>query len=1695
MIRSVRVFLFFAVVLITGRAQAQVYPVQGNSVLIPPYSVYLADYTNGATDRLILNLVLNDITRPELKVRLRAKIIGQNITLETKPEYIGKELVLQGGIPLRITGSELTEYFNPNNLNFSGISRREFDKTGALPAGFYQFCFEVLEYNRGVKISNSICANGWLILNDPPIINLPRNGEKLTPTQPQNIVFQWTPRHTGSPNSAFSTEYDIKLVELWPVNRNPNDAILTSPPILETTTRSTTFIYDVSQTPLEPGRHYALQVKAKSIVGADELDLFRNNGKSEVITFVYGDACNVPQNILAEASSATRFTVKWTGDFNHTGYSLRYRVADNPTAQWYTSTTLGPDAGVSALQPNTTYEFQVAGGCGVFESAYSGVGRIKTLDTSEQGYACGMPLEQFNLDPASLLDALKVGDVIQAGDFDVKIAKVSGSDGTFAGEGVIEVPFFNKAKVKAEFSGVVVNKEMRMVSGYMNVTGAGVDVIPSGVLNFSDQLSETLSALDTALATIEDNLPKPFDEHAFVADTTLTLPGPVVVDKDENGNVIITDAHGVEHRLPNGTEVGVVDDQGNGTLIDSQGKAHSVSASVATAAANREYNLALTFTEAPTSKYGFDAVTNKSPDALKSRYRDNVLDGKYYAPYKSIETGATDFVVGALEDGSIDRSKIRFEMGGVPVPSTPFNGDESTITVSSKSDGEEQALIAVLPGATEKDKDQVLGRVNVVTYEQISKVLHIVPVNGNEYKFGTAESLQRELNRIYGHAIVNWSVTIEPGIQVEAINPFDVGQTSLLTNYTDHMKKVISAYKTAASIHQDESNFYLFLVNAPSDPAVAGYMPRSKQFGFIFYDHHGNEPSIARTMAHELGHGAFNLHHTFMEENFSLPKNSTDNLMDYAEGTKLYKYQWDMMRSTPIVMGLFEGDEEAESQSPLDACQINIKDLATHIKQAKSSGERLFKIDLKKYLFACLSAMSVQDIKYIITGDIDLSKNIGTFDVVVGSIMFKDHVLTNNFAIPKTIRVGNTDIRLKINKIFNGEIDINTLTVLKVIGEHHITYSVRFNDAIGTESFELELYELDHLIIFLKYLGYDGDMYRQRISDEIIAYLKSHASDCDVVDVVLEKFPLDLVKSKFTYQEKLNYLKTLANCAIDEFGSNEENAVLTLIRSIQKENSKELIAALTGNLTESLDKRMNGENNLLFAIEISKHVIYARPPTDQNYYDVSKIRSTLTGSGKGFRYNLIFPIRNRFLEKDDRYTVYYSNSKLVVEVSSDLWFDESKITIPEEIDPFSYVSINMDQSVATELGLPHDIELVPAIFFRALSLRQNFSDFKKGIRTGVDVGLFLAGGFSVATARTLLGRSFAYADLVLPAVDIAASLTDFRGDPNYNDFVEVYDAVYTCYATASVIAISSSIFKVKALNALEFWDINKAKVSLTSAQKNQIDDAFNKVRGELNLAKVDANWIDDLVQLLPSGAKSKITSWINEGLDVSKLENAFNSVSDKFNLYSKLNLSKGLNHQRTIIDDYEHIPGVTKGNFSPNAVDNITTNISKSVGGKSFTINLYQSKTFAKNSILSLNGSIEVIEDLGNGIQLIKVKPGTKMYRVFDGYKPWDDITMTGNTLPNGSFWTFEKPNLVSEVIEGTAVMPEWNAMTKIIEIEVPSTGLYGWYGKAARQPASSTTTSFYLKGGQEQVIVNFSQNQQSISSIATSITSSPWIK
>lgn len=78
-----------------------------------------------------------------LRVKLRIKIEGVGITIQTKPNYNPPPLTLKGGgIPLFLTGSELYDYFLPQNLDFSGISKTQFVKRHP-PSGWavsYQRC-------------------------------------------------------------------------------------------------------------------------------------------------------------------------------------------------------------------------------------------------------------------------------------------------------------------------------------------------------------------------------------------------------------------------------------------------------------------------------------------------------------------------------------------------------------------------------------------------------------------------------------------------------------------------------------------------------------------------------------------------------------------------------------------------------------------------------------------------------------------------------------------------------------------------------------------------------------------------------------------------------------------------------------------------------------------------------------------------------------------------------------------------------------------------------------------------------------------------------------------------------------------------------------------------------------------------------------------------------------------------------------------------------------------------------------------------------------------------------------------------------------------------------------------------------------------------------------------------------------------
>ena len=128
------ILLCFFVLALGSPVVAQVYPVQANVSIQPPYSPYLTDYTVPGSQKLLLQLSTKDITISDHPIKLRITIEGLGITIRTKPNFIPQQHTLYGGgTPTILYGEDLQEYFHPNNLDFAGLSRAEFSKTGKLP--------------------------------------------------------------------------------------------------------------------------------------------------------------------------------------------------------------------------------------------------------------------------------------------------------------------------------------------------------------------------------------------------------------------------------------------------------------------------------------------------------------------------------------------------------------------------------------------------------------------------------------------------------------------------------------------------------------------------------------------------------------------------------------------------------------------------------------------------------------------------------------------------------------------------------------------------------------------------------------------------------------------------------------------------------------------------------------------------------------------------------------------------------------------------------------------------------------------------------------------------------------------------------------------------------------------------------------------------------------------------------------------------------------------------------------------------------------------------------------------------------------------------------------------------------------------------------------------------------------------------
>lgn len=532
-----------------GEAHAQTYPVTITTQLTPPFTGYLPDYSAAGSDKLRLLLLFNDFTKPSYNVKLKIKITGQGINIESKPYYFEGPFILEPGVPLQLSGSDFGALLNSNNLDFSGISQTQYEQRKVLPEGFYSVCITVYDYNNpnNIKVSNESCAYGMMILSDPPYLNIPGCGASLNVINPQQVTFNWTPVNMASPNSANQTDYVLELFEVRPAGQNPNSIVQTLPPIFTETLTSTTFNYGITEPPLILGMEYVWRVRAIDQSGRD---LFKNQGYSQVCTFTWGSqytGANLNINLAGVPITHRQIKCTWDSLNVYDNYKLEFRKVGG-TNNWFPVNTNNARAKINSLEPNTDYNVHVTGQ--LPDGSWGPQSNEITIHTPPTPvYNCGdkpTPINTTNFTP--LLQAANY-QIWEIGQFEVLVTgleNLQSPTGQYTGKGRVMMGFAGAVNFPVTFTNVTVSSDMVIVSGRVDVVSKGID--------------RWLSQQNVG--------------NQYVYDDSYVFNGCIdSVYVNSNNQITIKDCNGNVTTIPNNYDGGILiqDTNGNQWIVNSDG--------------------------------------------------------------------------------------------------------------------------------------------------------------------------------------------------------------------------------------------------------------------------------------------------------------------------------------------------------------------------------------------------------------------------------------------------------------------------------------------------------------------------------------------------------------------------------------------------------------------------------------------------------------------------------------------------------------------------------------------------------------------------------------------------------------------------------------------------------------------------------------------------------------------------------------------------------------------------------------------------------------------------------------------------------------------------------------------------------------------------------------------------------------------
>jgi hypothetical protein len=882
--------LFTLVIILSSLSLSSqiLYPIQTTLRVANPFSPYLQDYIDAADDRLQVILTYNDIVQPPIDVVLKWEIVRNNDfndpVMVTPGFYPAGPQTITAGVPYLISGLELQNHIGVNALDFVGYSKQLYLQKKVLPDGFYTIAVTAYKAdNRNIQVSNRAMYMAYFAQYDSPILTNPICNSTIASNPTQFFMMNWMNLQPITPGSFNPPEYRLQMCVLpdsLNMGLNPN-LIIDNPSfrVLDITTTDAFYNYSNSNFPLQEGGRYAWRVQVSDPAGKD---LYKNQGFSPVCTFTYGNKNTVLGNALnltlqGVAENHKTIALNWNASSLYTGYQVLTNQKNDTNL--FTTDVDTNFFRASPVAQNRTFQFRVKG-----KLAEGGFGpesnQIEVTTPSQASVACN---DTFVVRPPGNSNAPllfpAIGQLWQIGQFEIKVISYIPlpQPGHYQGKGSIRIQFMGNANFEVVFDDIFVTDEYDVKGGHAYIPSDGLDSYLNSTFNDANAnyvdgtaVNATLTG-NTVVITFLDGPTQSF---------TMPNDGSPLVIRDENGNQFIIGANGQ-------VQQGVYYTFSNDKLDNSATKDFQVQFS----------------NDSIQHPFGFDRMS--IPQWYKD-YEIIQLSDKtaYKVPYISISKSAPlqAKVKASFKTTGTIHPVITFSTStGVNIPTTRI-GTTDNYNLSFSYSSLNTAIYAKADG-------KKIGKLNIIALDQKNSKVIIVPVNNASISNSSSSTLQTSLNDIYQQANSKWTVSIKPNFTIafdSNSNGLDVSDATLMSKYSSEMKAIRDAYKTANPTY-DKTAYYLFVVPSFSDPTQLGYMVRGKGIGFV--TPFGSAQDFIKTIAHELGHGAFGLEHTFGGDN-NIPQNSTDNLLDYGTGEKLSRKQWEKVHSVLPVISWLDDEED-----------------------------------------------------------------------------------------------------------------------------------------------------------------------------------------------------------------------------------------------------------------------------------------------------------------------------------------------------------------------------------------------------------------------------------------------------------------------------------------------------------------------------------------------------------------------------------------------------------------------------------------------------------------------------------------------------------------------------------------------------------------------------------------------------------------